>query len=423
MSEFGEQIIFKALFERHEQVRMPMIQRDYAQGRKSQEEVRTAFLNVLHDKLRLPADSPELPLNLDFIYGSAEEENGKRFLPLDGQQRLTTLFLIHWYAAWMDDQRSGFKDLFCIGETSRFAYSVRPSSTEFFDALVNFWPECSPNSVESVSGLVANQSWYFRYWRLDPTIQSVLSMLDAIHERFVHSSGLFERLINTEQPAVTFQLLPLENFGLNDDLYIKMNARGKPLTAFETFKARFEQELKGQFEDNETRSIGTEHFPVPEFFSRRMDTTWADFFWEHRNKETNVYDDAVMNLFRAVILITRDPEQSTSAYHIGMIQLRHDGNRSSYAFFDKNKWLDRSFSETLILLLETWCSSGVSFQSQLPNSEYFDEVAIYKKAVSDPTNLSYLELVQLSAYLAYLRQNDGAVDIEALQEWMRIVFN
>ena len=28
--------------------------------------------------------------------------------------------------------------------------------------------------------------------------------------------------------------------GLNDDLYIKMNSRGKPLTEFENFKARFQ---------------------------------------------------------------------------------------------------------------------------------------------------------------------------------------
>jgi len=49
-------------------------------------------------------------------------------------------------------------------------------------------------------------------------------------------SGLFNRLVDDERPAITFELLPLEHFGLTDDLYIKMNARGKPLTSFETFK-------------------------------------------------------------------------------------------------------------------------------------------------------------------------------------------
>ena len=35
MSESGQQIIFKQLLDRHEWVRVPMIQRDYAQGRET----------------------------------------------------------------------------------------------------------------------------------------------------------------------------------------------------------------------------------------------------------------------------------------------------------------------------------------------------------------------------------------------------
>ena len=31
--------------------------------------------------------------------------------------------------------------------------------------------------------------------------------------------------------------------GSGEDLYIKMNSRGKPLTPFENFKARFEQAI------------------------------------------------------------------------------------------------------------------------------------------------------------------------------------
>ena len=48
----------------------------------------------------------------------------------------------------------------------------------------------------------------------------------------IHLTVFMARLTDTEHPAITFQLLDLENFGLSDDLYIKMNARGKPLTNF-----------------------------------------------------------------------------------------------------------------------------------------------------------------------------------------------
>lgn len=147
---FGSQINYKQLLERHGCIRVPMIQRDYAQGRPAEKEVREEFLKALKDALSKPADDPSLPLNLDFIYGSVEGNEQTRFLPLDGQQRLTTLFLLHWYLAWRDDQWTTFEQLFLSEDrSSRFAYSVRPSSNEFFDQLVSYRPalpprKCSP---------------------------------------------------------------------------------------------------------------------------------------------------------------------------------------------------------------------------------------------------------------------------------------
>ena len=211
MSEFGQQIIFKQLFDHHERVRVPMIQRDYVQGRESESEVREDFLNALHRALSLPAGDSALPLNLDFIYGSVEGGEKTDFMPLDGQQRLTTLFLLHWYLAWRDGCWEEFRELLCPQGNSLFSYTVRASSTEFYDALVKFQPEDSPDLIRSLRRMVTNQSWYFRYWRLDPTIQSSLKMLDAIHEHFRKSSGFYEQLTNSKQPAITFQLLDLEN--------------------------------------------------------------------------------------------------------------------------------------------------------------------------------------------------------------------
>lgn len=70
---------------------IPIIQRDYAQGRPGKEFIRRTFLKEIKDHLE---DGKEL--TLDFVYGSME---GDAFHPLDGQQRLTTLWLIYWYIA------------------------------------------------------------------------------------------------------------------------------------------------------------------------------------------------------------------------------------------------------------------------------------------------------------------------------------
>src|SRR5256885_4096795 len=147
MPEFRPPVSFRKLIEDWQRVEVPLLQRDYAQGRQSQKDLRNDFLGAIQTSLSLPPDEWKPPLNLDFVYGSLEAGTASRFLPLDGQQRLTTLFLLHWYLAWRDSRLSEFSTMMWDGGHSRFTYAVRPSSTEFFDALVNFVPLEDPIRV------------------------------------------------------------------------------------------------------------------------------------------------------------------------------------------------------------------------------------------------------------------------------------
>jgi uncharacterized protein with ParB-like and HNH nuclease domain len=75
---------------------IPKIQRAYAQGRLSENEVRSEFLDDIFDTL---THEDNAPLELSFLFGSkqstADIHDG--FELLDGQQRTTTLFLLYWY--------------------------------------------------------------------------------------------------------------------------------------------------------------------------------------------------------------------------------------------------------------------------------------------------------------------------------------
>jgi uncharacterized protein with ParB-like and HNH nuclease domain len=93
----GKILGFTELIQAHK-LEIPIIQRDYAQGRKDKKEIRHNFLKALYESI-----TTNNPIKLDFIYGSCQ--NGA-FQPLDGQQRLTTLFLLHWYAAAKDKELS-----------------------------------------------------------------------------------------------------------------------------------------------------------------------------------------------------------------------------------------------------------------------------------------------------------------------------
>lgn len=420
MSEINTPITFIELLNRCSRVEIPLIQRDYAQGREAKKDVRDDFLKALHGALSLPDGSPELPLNLDFIYGSMEGRDKEHFLPLDGQQRLTTLFLLHWYLAWRDEVLPAFRQNVWDGKHARFTYGVRPSSTEFFDAIIGYDPQSSPESVSSVKRLLQDQSWFFLYWRLDPTIQSALNMLDAIHERFQTTAGLYARLVDPQRPVITFQLLPLEHFGLTDDLYIKMNARGKPLTAFETFKARFEELLHELFPTEKRKLEGTD-LSVPSFFALRMDTQWTDFFWANRDKQTHLFDDALMNLLWALARVSLNP--SNEKFADDTTSLRNKSMVATYTLFHDRGWLTRDFAVNLICLLETWSSGRGTLTAVLPDCRYFDESTFFHKAIQEPAALEYVQLVQFAAFIFYLRHHEGNVQSASLNEWMRVVFN
>src|SRR5712675_458301 len=90
---------FRELFGAGQRIEIPVIQRDYAQGREDEHsrDVRKRFIEELADALS--GDQAATPaLDLHFVYGRWKV-NERTLEPLDGQQRLTTLFLLHWYLA------------------------------------------------------------------------------------------------------------------------------------------------------------------------------------------------------------------------------------------------------------------------------------------------------------------------------------
>ena len=84
---------FWGLCNTYDKIEVPIIQRDYAQGRNTDDvlKLRNKFVNDYLIKSILKGENIEL----DFVYGSIliekkNEVEQKIFIPLDGQQRLTT---------------------------------------------------------------------------------------------------------------------------------------------------------------------------------------------------------------------------------------------------------------------------------------------------------------------------------------------
>lgn len=250
---------------------IPIIQRDYAQGRDNPDvvRVRERFIEALYKAVT------ENPITLDFVYGDIDKEGN--MTPLDGQQRLTTLFLLHWYAA-----KKGKKDDY--GFLERFSYETRYSARSFCHELVKkarLYEEGDDSSKKySLSEKIMDQAWFPLDWKNDPTISSMLVMLDEIHNWFKDVTDLWSKL---KEGCITFYFLPIKDMGLTDELYIKMNSRGKPLTLFEHFKAEFEREI---------RNIDDE---LADKIMRKIDIDWTDLLWKYRNSNTGSLDDNIID--------------------------------------------------------------------------------------------------------------------------------
>jgi len=251
-------------------ISIPIIQRDYAQGRTSPdiEKIRNRFLDSLYKA------TPENPITLDFVYGDIDASG--TMTPLDGQQRLTTLFLLYWYAAKKCSVCS--QDYSFL---SQFSYETRYSAAYFCNDLISKY---TPSFSKKLSDEIIDQSWFPLEWKKDPTVSSMLVMLDAINVKFCNENDLWNKL---KQGAISFYFLPIKDMGLTDELYIKMNSRGKPLTQFEHFKAELESEIKKTDENAGTR------------ISAKIDREWTDLLWDYRD-ENHLIDDGFLHYFRFI---------------------------------------------------------------------------------------------------------------------------
>ena len=287
---------------------IPIIQRDYAQGREGKEMLRFTFLTSLKSALDGTLPNDEKILTLDFVYGS--KVNGT-INPLDGQQRLTTLWLLHWYIALRAGTLNDAQDLL-----AKFTYETRMSSREFCEKL------CDASNFKEFTGndivqYIQDQTWFYSSWKQDPTVQSMLRMLkgskpddkttddfvDGIEELFGYindesSPSSFVKYWNTltgDDCPIVFYYLPLEDFGLSDDLYIKMNARGEQLTSYENFKADLVGYIRNKVKDAEFNNDTSEEAECwkelndPQTgFGIKMDTIWTDTFWKNRSASAKI---------------------------------------------------------------------------------------------------------------------------------------
>ena len=248
-----------SLLEREHLV-IPDYQRDYAQGRLDEKirETRTHFVSDLID-----GSTGRTMTHTGLVYG-ATNPGLEGFVAVDGQQRLTTIFLFHLYIAKriLDREPENARARRLLAVLQRFGWNARIYASEFTEFL--FDHKWDFQASGTLTAGFRRSSDYYTIWESDPTVCNMLVMLDEIHaqmcDRGDELDTMLENLFSEGKCGVVFDYKKLID-GTDEFQYQKMNSRGRDLTTYELFKQKLQTEVS-----------------LAESFKDKMDKEWLCFF-------------------------------------------------------------------------------------------------------------------------------------------------
>jgi len=266
---------------------IPTIQRDYIQP--LDKKIIVPFVERIAEALSSQDDY----LDLNYIYG-IKSSDGTNFEPIDGQQRITTIWLVYLF---LEANCSSEEVLPAI----TLCYKTREYAQDFTSSLIkNFSsPERGSEkwSVRNIlmdkplpSTLIQDAPWFRDSWSKDISVSSILSALDVIHEILYNRSDLtvlYTTFRNSHSISFAFK----ETDDLGDDIYVKMNARGKALSSFENLKAWLNENLKAKLGIDDSR-FSTRRCKFYQNWCQSLDNEWLDLFWTNRN-QNNYYPEEI----------------------------------------------------------------------------------------------------------------------------------
>ena len=425
------QTLYKIL--RKQRIEIPIIQRDYAQGRENKVYLRERLLGKIIKALQ--DKSGKESLSLDFVYGT--NEHGAMW-PLDGQQRLTTLWLLHWYLAVRTNNLITAKDWL-----SQFTYETRFTSRDFCKNLCNMDAKAFNQSGMRLVDFIKDQTWFYSKYNQDPTIMGMLRTLggtnitnsedmdirDGIEEFLIddkNCQAYWEQLLADNCPIYfLFKDMKDDNLPLSDDLYIKMNARGKQLTDFENFKA----DLIGYApdEDNPNDKL----FDIES--ASLIDNEWTDVFWKDASsKGVFKVDDIYFRFLRRYFLDRLIANTSRNVQETQQVMLYQDLYKDKENY-DGLKGYDEVLTvesiDALKKLFARW--NGVRIAPYWEETDVFAFIPEYivkevgndgVPTVVDVTTISQKQRAVFHAICCYFESNE-VFNEEQFEQWMRFVWN
>src|SRR5574344_22700 len=279
----GKSYTLKTLFSKDNKIIIPDLQRDYCLGTTNKDgiELVSKFIeNLIDDGFN--KDKTELSLGL--IYGY-EAPLGHIQL-CDGQQRITTLFLLLGMIN-RETNDAFLNQIISPNELNDdqepyLQYAIRESSLYFLsDLVMNFF---RPSNI--ILADIKKQPWYFDDYNLDPTIQSMLSAMQIIENKLETIDNLkdFGTYLIED---LSFLYFDMQNRKEGEQTFVIINTTGEPLSATENLKPKL---IGNQPQDQQVEC------------SNQWEN-WETYFWQHRRGDNDTSDNGLKEFFRWIMLL------------------------------------------------------------------------------------------------------------------------
>lgn len=377
-------------------VLIPIIQRDYAHGRDNakakdvREDLIDSLWNVVNPK-NVDNQKSDKGLHLDFVYGRID---GACLIPFDGQQRLTTLFLFHRYL-YEKEKGNEWHNSAEQKLLKKFSYATRPSARDFCEALCDnsiLGDSKTPPCIDDIS----DASWFDVSWLDDPTVKSMIRVLNTIHGKASGDNNI-ERL-----NRITFTLADMGELNMGDMSYISMNATGRPLTAWENLKASL-----------------LERYPnIQE--KESLDTKWADYFFSKAlSKDKESYDLMMLGMIHLHLSNVERLDGEKNSYAIPSFEQIHSIPYTPFASY--KSVLGENIS-AIIPVFALW-NALIDAETKIleavtPLWESRLNPLIYLK-----NDITYADRVTYFAIILFFKYHPKCYNWDLLKSWMRIVNN
>jgi uncharacterized protein with ParB-like and HNH nuclease domain len=273
--ESGKGYTLAQIFSGDNKIVIPDLQRDYCWG---DSELVSSFVSNL---IEIYKDSNDKEVTLGLIYGY---EHPKHYIQLcDGQQRITTLFLLLGMLNIKTDNGAFQKYLISDYELKNddkepyLQYAIRESTLYFLSDLV-----CNFFLKKDYDCKIKEQDWYFTEYNLDASIQSMLRALEAIKielEKIEEDCKTFGEFILNSLEIFYYDI---GNRIQGEETFVIINTTGEPLTAAENLKPI----LIGNIDDENERKQRSNEWEKRE-----------EWFWKNKKNEENIADDGINDFF------------------------------------------------------------------------------------------------------------------------------